>query len=194
MKCFHIKNFLKTLEDQDKIYRAGNMLYRIAISEGGTQKLIELSQGKLNERDFPYVILSTIAFILIISYESNLNILKKTLTTMNLTNKKGELWDKEIENTSPIILLSMLRKYSKMPVTYIENMIFKNKELRNALSHGLFWYENERIFWVDNVNSPNSHPISFKKFMTDIIREQTIFAQCFLWVGGKLISEGFFEP
>jgi len=186
-------NFFKTLKDQNKIYDAVNMLSKIAASKGGTRRLVGISQGMLNEKDLPYVYLSTFAFVLILTYESNLNVLKKTLTTMNLKNRKGEPWNKEIEDTSIEDLLGMLKKHSQKPVLYIEDMLFKNKPLRNAFSHGLFWYENEMICWVDNVNSPESHSKTFIEFI-QIVREQSMFTQCFLWVGAKLISEGFFEP
>jgi len=112
---------------------------------------------------------------------------------MNLMNRKGEPWNKEIEDTSPEDLLGMLKKHSQKPVLYIEDILFKNKPLRNAFSHGLFRYENEMICWVDNINSPESHSKPFIEFI-QIVREQSMFTQCFLWVGAKLISEGFFEP
>lgn len=185
-------NFIKTLEDQDKIYRAGNMLSRIASSKQ-SKKLVSISQGLLNEEDLPYVYLSIFAFILIQTYESNINVLRKTLTTMNLTNKRGKPWNKEIEDTAPADLLSLLRKHSKKSVAYIETMIFKHSKLRNALSHGLFWYESAQIYWIDDVNSSEYHSKHFEEFR-DIMREQSIFTQCVLWVGGKLIEEGFYEP
>ena len=93
-----------------------NMLFSIAQSKGRIRKLVELSQDMLNEKDFLYVILSTFAFILILSYESNINVLRKTLTTTYLTNKRGEIVKKEIEEVAPANLLSMLRKYSRDPV------------------------------------------------------------------------------
>lgn len=185
-------NFWKILEDQDKIYTSGNMLIKL-ISFNQSKKLVDRSQGLLNEKDLPYVYLSTFAFILIQIYESNINVLKKTLTTNYLTNKKGESVNKEIEEMAPANFLSMFRKYSKESVAHIENIILKHNKLRNALSHGLFWYENEQICWIDNVNSFEFHSIPFEE-IKDIIREQSLFTQCFLWVGGNLIKEGFYGP
>jgi len=186
-------NFCKTLEDQNKIYDAANMLSKIAASEGGTRKLVEITQGRLNEKDLPYIYLSQFAFVLILTFESNLNILKKTLTTDNLTTKKGKPWLKSIEETSPEVFFELLVKYSEGPVQYIQNMIFQYKSLRNAFSHGLFWYENEGICWLDNANSSDTHSIQFGEFL-QILREQSMFSQCYLWVTGKLIRERFFEP
>lgn len=187
------RHFMKTLEDQDKIYRAGNMLSRIATSSGGSKHLVSISQDMLNDEDLPYVYLSTFAFVLIQAYESNLNVLKKTITTMALKTKSGRQWDKSVEDTSPVRLLEMLRKYSQASVPYLEKNLFKHGSLRNAFSHGLFWYESEHIHWIDNVNSPDSHKIPFICFIR-ILREETLFAQCFLWVGAKLLTEKFFEP
>jgi hypothetical protein len=187
------RHFIKTLEDQDKIYRAGNMLSQIAASSGGSKHLVSISQGMLNDEDLPYVYLSTFAFILIQAFESNLNVLKKTITTMALTTRSGRQWDKSVEDTSPVRLLEMLRRYSQASVSYLEENLFKHGSLRNAFSHGLFWYEDEQIFWIDNVNSPDSHTMPFIDLFR-IFREQTLFAQCFLWVGAKLLAEKFFEP
>ena len=186
-------HFLKTLEDQDKIYRAGNMLSQIAASSGGSKRLVSISKGMLNDEDLPYVYLSTFAFVLIQAYESNLNVLKKTITTMALNTKSGRRWDKSVEDTSPVRLLEMLRKYSHASVSYLEKYLFMQAPLRNAFSHGLFWYEGEHIHWIENVNSPDSHKIPFEDFIK-LLRGETLFTQCFLWVGGKLISEKFFQP
>ena len=82
-------HFMKTLQDQDKIYRAGNMLIQIAASKGGSKRLVSNSKGMLNDKDLPYVYLSTFAFVLIQAYESNLNVLKKTITTKTLKTKSG---------------------------------------------------------------------------------------------------------
>jgi len=145
------QHFINILKNQNNIYDAGNMLFPIVRFPGNMKQLIRLSQGRLNEKDFPFVILSTLSYILILTYESNLNVIKKTLTTSYLTNRRGKAWDKTIEETAPETLLGMLRKHSNDSVTYIEDMIFKHRNLRNALSHGLFWYENENIFYVDNI-------------------------------------------
>ena len=98
-----------------------------------------------------------------------------------------------VEDTSPVRLLEMLRRYSQASVSYLEENLFKHGSLRNAFSHGLFWYEDEQIIWIDNVNSPDSHTMPFIDLFR-ILREQTLFAQCFLWVGAKLLAEKFFEP
>lgn len=62
------ENFFKTLEDQNKMYDAANMLLKIAASKGRTRRLVSISQGMLNEKDLPYVYLSTFAFVLILAY------------------------------------------------------------------------------------------------------------------------------
>lgn len=131
-------HFRNTLEDQDKVYRAGNMLIRIASSSGGTKRLVSISEGMLNDKDLPYVYLSTFAFILIQAYESNLNLLKKTITTKVLKKKNGEDWDKAVEDTPPATLLGMLRKYSEASVLYLEKNLFKYGRLRNVSHTGYF--------------------------------------------------------
>jgi len=187
-------HFMKTLEDQDKIYRAGNMLSQIAASKGGSKRLVSITKGMLNARDLPYVYLSTFAFILIQAFESNLNVLKKTINTKALKTKSGKQWSRSVEDTPPKKLLGMLRKYSPASVSYLEKNLFKNGPLRNAFSHGLFWFESEHIHWIDNVNSPDSHKILFIDFIRLRLRGATLFTQCFLWVGAKLITEGLFNP
>jgi len=181
-------NFYYILENQNKLYEAGNMLSAIAWS-GNSQKLIELSEGLLGDR-LPYVYLMTFAFVLIQTYESNLNVLRKTLTTDNLKPASGRA-RKPIEETGLETLFAMLRKHSEKATEYLEESIFRHKALRNAFSHGLFWYESGDIVWVENVNEPIKNRISLGK-LRKIIRTQSQFSQCFLWVGGKLISERFF--
>ena len=187
------KNFLKIIEDQDKVYQAANMVYSISIKPGGSKKLVDLSQGLLNEKDLPYLYFSTFAFMLIQIFESSLNVLRKTLSTMKLTNKKGEPWPRSIEDTSPRTLLDLLHKDSPESVEHIQETLFKYKPIRDAFSHGLWWYENERIYYVENANSPDIHFISVEDFFS-ILPEQSMFGQCILWVSGMLIREGFFNP
>ena len=185
------RNFYYILENQDKLYEAGNMLSAVASSDEGSKKLIELSEGLLDDR-LPYIYLMTFAFVLIQTYESNLNVLRKTLTTDNLKTASGRDWDKPIEETSLEDLLSMFRKHSEKATEYVEGSAFRHKALRNAFSHGLFWYEKGDIVWVDNVNDPMTNRISLSKLI-EIIRLQSLFSQCLLWVGAKLISERFFD-
>jgi len=184
---------MKIFEDQNKIYDATNMLARISLSDGGSKPLVVKSDGMLTEKDLPYVFLSQFAWTLIQTYESVTNVIKITITTMNLKTKKGAPWPRDIEDTSLETLLDLLRKDSNEQITYIENIIYKNKEIRNAFSHGLFWYENERIFWIGNISSSEPNSIYFKEFINRL-REQSLFTQCFLWSVGKLIQENLFEP
>ena len=179
------------METQDRIYNAGNMFSKIFFAQR-SQELVELSKGMLNELDLSYGYISMFAYFLVLTYESNLNVIKKTLSTSNLKDKRGAPWLKSIEETSPEDLFNLLGKYSVKPVEFLKNIIFLNKPLRNAFSHGLFWYDNERIFWILTANSIEAYNISFSEFI-QLVRNQSVFSMCLLWVGGKLIEEGFFE-
>lgn len=182
-------NFLNSLAFQDKVYNSGNMLYRISTGEGGSKRLVELSQGLLDAKYYPYVYISNFIYMFILAYETSINILRKTLTTDNLKNRKGKSVDREI---GPETFLDMLKKHSSDSVIHIKLIIFKHKDLRNALAHGLFWYEDKRIYWFDDVNSPSKNSMGLDDFINNV-REQTIFAQCFLWVGANLLQERFYE-
>ena len=183
--------FYKTMEAQDRIYNAGNMFSKILFADK-SRELVELSKGMLNDLDLLYAYISMFAYFLVLSYESNLNVIKKTITTSNLKKKNGAPWNKSIEKTGPEDLFNLLEKYSVKPVQFLKNIIFKNKPLRNAFSHGLFWYQEEQIYWISTANSIEANNISFEKFI-QLVRAQSVFSMCLIWVGGKLIAEGFFK-
>ena len=61
--------------------------------------------------------------MLIQIYESSVNVLRKTLTTNRLVNRRGEPWSRSIEDISPITLLEMLKKYSLESVEYIQEIV-----------------------------------------------------------------------
>ena len=92
--------FYNTMETQDRIYNAGNMFSKIFFAQR-SQELVELSKGMLNELDLSYGYLSMFAYFLVLTYESNLNVIKKTLSTSNLKDKRGAPWLKSIEETKP---------------------------------------------------------------------------------------------
>lgn len=186
------ENFLKIIEDQNKIYAATNMVIDISSTEGGSKKLVEKTDGILNEKDLPYLYLSQLAFTLVQVYEFFTNIIKKTLITDNLVTRRGDPWPRNIDETSIETLFDLLKRYSGAPVEYIKNIVLKYKDLRIAFSHALFWYENKAILWVDNINTSEINSIPFKEFVVGV-REQSQFSQCLLWVIGKLIAEDFFE-
>jgi len=75
----------------------------------------------------------------------------------------------------------------------MKGISLKNKLLRNAISHGLIWYESEQIYWVDNIESSNTNQIAFLDFIKTI-RKQSLTLQCLLWVTGHLIRTKFFSP
>jgi hypothetical protein len=159
----------------------------------GIKYVPETRARAINEKDLPYVYLSTFAFVLIQVYESALNVIRKTLTTMRLVTKNGTPWIKLIEDTSPETLFNLLAKDSPATVSFIRDRLFKYKPLRNALSHGLFWFERESIFYLENPNSHQAETITLLDFFS-FLPEQTMFSQCLLWITGKLLQEQFFEP
>ena len=182
--------FYKILEDGDKMKEATNLLYRISISPGGSKKFAE--KNNIDEKILPYLYLSQFSWSIAQGYELFLNVLKKTLTTNNLTNKKGEPLGKPIEKTALEKVLDMLKKHTETAKD-IKEIMENRKSLRNGLSHGLFWYENEEIHWVDSVSVNKTESLSFKCFIKTA-RTQSLYSECLLWVTGKLLAEDFFSP
>src|SRR4030042_1026825 len=170
LKAYH--NFLNILEDQDKMYNSTNILWRISSNEGGLKEFSRVNQKYFEERDLSYLVLSQFCWSITQTYETFLNIVRKTLVTDNLVNRRGACWPRSISETPPDTLFDLLHNDSEL-ANFMKDVLLKNKLLRNAISHGLIWYEAEQIFWVDNIESSDTHQISFLDFVKTI-REQSL--------------------
>jgi hypothetical protein len=185
-----VKTFLKIIEDAMKMIDATNILYRIATKDGGTREFAE--KNKIDETLLPYLFLSQFGKSIAQSHEMFLNTLKMTLTTDNLKNRKGEPCKESIGEISPIKLLDMLKKHTST-AEKIKQIIESNKELRNAISHGLIWYENKKIYWADSTEINQICNVTFKEFAKKRGRTASLSAECLRWTVKNLVGENFFS-
>ena len=185
-------NFIKILEDQNKVSNSTNMLGAIALSNDGSRGFVERNRDLISEKYLPYLYLSQFCFSLIQNYEMFHNIIKKTLVADKLRNKKREPLNKSITEIPLDSLFDLLKKDS-VQSDFMKKIALENKSLRNGISHSLFWYEEKQFCWVEDIESAEGRSIPFNELI-ERVSEQSMNLQCLIWVVAYLIKKRFFYP
>ena len=147
-------DFLNILEDHSiKLPRAHNMLWEIFSEKGKSKKFAEHNRKfGITERDLPYLLLT----VTIYTFITNVELFKNCLLLI-LRKEKGF---KEKMTLNPF--LSILARNTK-DAYKIQEVI--DVDLRNALSHGLFWMKGVYLCYYEDISLKKLCQIRFDDFI-----------------------------
>jgi hypothetical protein len=185
------KFFMNLLNHNNDVQNAVNMWIDVS-GKGASPKIVANNPTELNDAGLSYTYISLFAYSFVQNVELFRNSFLKLLNEDTIKDSKGALID-DLGDKGLMSMLNIIQRYSPNKIKKIKNKIDSDKDLRNAISHGLWIFRDREIQWVNNVIEGKRSSMSLEKFLIRV-RVVSHFTQCFIWTAGELMRRGFFEP
>ena len=168
-------DFVKILEDSDKLFESYNMLFRIFEEKGKSQEFVRYNEKfGLGDKGLAYLLLSES----ISAFQRNVELFKNCFLHI-LKARRGF--------TAKMTLGKFLCKLVDVTGTKGEAIAGEiDWNLRNCLTHGLFWMDRVELVYCEDITLKKQSRIGLDKLWMKT-RNQSLVTQCLI----KLIVDWF---
>jgi len=173
--------FLNIMKNSNKLFAAYNMLFRVFEKRGRSREFVKHNKPfGFYEDGLAYLFLSESIATVLRTSELFRNCFLFVLKTTKKRSKDG-FWS----NMTLGELLTQLDKVTQKKSCSLTQKI--DVQLRNALTHGLFWMEGSVLVYCHDITLRNPNEIIVSDLWTNA-REQSKIVQCLI----NFIADGYY--